>query len=103
MMKHTDLEWEAIEGIATGRSSGKEHYASRRNWNEKKDVVGVAAEKHISLKTNLPMDMTIRRGGDNGIDFILDDGRVMDAKGSTFLSDPLLKHPVGAKHWADVY
>ena len=93
---HIDTNQHFAEWVAEQRDKGKREYASARYWaNGGSHLVGVKGELCYSWLTGQAIDLSVDPRGDNGADF--PDG--CDVKTSTFLSDPILKVPVGTTKW----
>lgn len=96
MADMTDLSkwWWFLEKLAKQRDDQKRGFSSCRLWNNSPDLVGLCGEAIFAMHYGKRINRELLINGDNGEDF-----EGVDVKTSTFISDPYLKHPVGAKHW----
>ena len=90
--------WSEMERLAEERSDPTSGYAWTRRWSPKSHFYGLLGEKCFSVFSGESVDTRLLREGDDGTDF-----EGVDVKTSTFVADPILKHPVWAKRWAPRY
>ena len=89
-----DPYWEEITIIADARERQKRGFASTSGKSSQSHLIGLCGEKCYSILTGQDYDRSLRIKGDDGYDF-----PEVDVKTSTFVSDPILKHPVNASFW----
>lgn len=91
--------WPELQELARQRYDQKDGWASARYWNIDSHFLGLCGELLYGMATNQPINTDLLAHGDGGTDF---PGGV-DVKTTRFEFDAYLKHPVGAKHWPDVF
>jgi len=93
----------AIALVGAERDSQKLNYESTKNWsNGSTHTLGLYGELVFSLETGLKMDLTLRKAGDGGRDFVYD-GKTYAVKTTQYWQDPHLKEYPNPKRWCDFY
>lgn len=95
--------WDFLAKRAAERDAQKKSYASTRNWSaHSTHFLGLLGERVVELVTGLPMDLTLRAGGDAGRDFSYAGNR-FEVRATQYAHDPHLKQRPDSKFWADYY
>lgn len=69
-----------IEKLARERERLHIDHPSSRPLSNDYELVGLAGEQAFSVFSGLPVDISVKPSGDNGIDFILPGGKTVDVK-----------------------
>jgi hypothetical protein len=77
--------------IAEQRMKAHAEHRSSRPLSPDYEVVGLLGELTFEKWSGYPMDRSLRIGGDNNIDFTLDDGRTVDSKAAQKANNLLLE------------
>ena len=95
--------WDELAMVGAKRDKRKARYPSTKNLScVSSHTLGLIGEKAVSLQCGLPVDQSIRQGGDGGKDFERD-GVKYDVKGVTCYQDPHLKEYTFKTRLADFY
>lgn len=98
--------WERIEQFAHAVAADKAGLPSGRFWTADEDthLPGFAGEVGFAALTGRKVNTAIRREGDDGWDFVDEDGIRIDVKATTNCQGPVsLFEAPEPKAWADVY